>query len=597
MIEYLTMPGVLQTTIVYNQTNVFGLTKDAELLSEAIPIAARSVGERAGPVKLLDSRQPPSPCDICIHLEIPYAVWFPWARVNVVLVNGEWWLEKSWSDYWPKIDIAIFRDQASLERCVAAGAAPLRSIVLPWCVGPLKAPAAKAPKKPVPSVNVRDGFVWFIGGSPNKRAAAEAVLPLWKDTWPRLLITSVEPLNVHAASLPQNITLQTGILGISEIEAMSAAHPGHICLSKAESFGYTAAEAEVEAAFTLLNTLPCYKEIFGDSPGAHFIETPLDANGAADFSNTQNLAEALDAGVEAFKVADLSVNLRARKERAERRRIDFQTGMGTFIKAVVEAWEIREPLPKHMPPILQPEGCPPISVITLVHNRPKFIENCFVNLLSTDYPREKIEWVVVDDSDPTESASDKIIQFQQKFAPGIVSYVPMTKARSIGYKRNLGVQTAKHDVLLMMDDDDHYPSTSFRRRVAWLLKGRRRYQAAVCTTIAMYDLLKGVSAVNVPPYNLSLAERCSEATLTFTRGFWLERKFEDTSMAEGEGFLKGRLADVVEIPPQQIIVAFTHGTNTGGRKMPDAGNGCFWGFPRPFLEFIHGLVGVKVEEA
>ena len=212
---------------------------------------------------------------------------------------------------------------------------------------------------------------------------------------------------------------------------------------------------------------------------------------------------------------------------------------------------------------------------------------------------DKVEWVVVDDSDATESASDKIIQFQQKFAPGVVTYVPMNKQRSIGHKRNLGVKTAKHDVILMMDDDDHYPSTSFRRRVAWLLKGRRRYQCAVCTTIAMYDLQKGVSAVNVPPYNLSLAERCSEATLTFTRGFWLERPFEDTNMAEGEGFLKGRLADVVEIPPQQIIVAFSHGKNTSSRRVPqgaDVNPGCFWGFPREFLIFIHELAGIRVEE-
>jgi hypothetical protein len=586
------MPGVLQTTIVYNQNNLFGLTRDAELLSEAIPIAARAVGERAGPVKLLDARQPPAPCDICIHLEIPYAVWFPWARVNVVLVNGEWWLEKSWADYWSKIDIAIFRDQASLDRCIAAGAAPRRSIVLPWCVGPLKKPVA-GPKKPIPSVKAKDGFVWFIGGSPNKRAAAEAVLPLWKADWPRLLVTSVEPLNV--GELPQNVTLRTGILGVSEIEAMTAAHPGHICLSKAESFGYTAAEAEAEAAFTILNTLPCYTETYTDTSGVHFIETALSEDNSAVFG--EGLQDALAAAVEAFSTADLSTSLQARKARADKRRTDFVTGMGGFIKAVCEAWDEREPLPKHMPPILQPEACPPISIITLVHNRPNFIENCFVNLLSSDYPRDKIEWVVVDDSDPTESASDKIIQFQQKFAPGVVTYVPMNKKRSIGHKRNLGVKTAKHDVLLMMDDDDHYPSTSFRRRVAWLLKARRRYQCAVCTTIAMYDLQKGVSAVNVPPYTLSLAERCSEATLTFTRGFWLERPFEDTSMAEGEAFLKGRLADVVEMPPQQIIVAFTHGTNTGGRKMPDAGNGCFWGFPRPFLEFIHGLVGVKVEEA
>jgi hypothetical protein len=588
------MPGVLQTTIVYTQTNVFGLSKDAELLSEAIPIAARAVGERAGPVKVVDCRQPPSPCDICIHLEIPYAVWFPWARVNVVLVNGEWWLEKSWSDYWPKIDIAIFRDQVSLDRCIAAGAQPRRSIVLPWCCGPVKPPVA-GPKKPIPSTKTRDGFVWFLGGSPNKRAAAEAVLPIWKEAWPRLLVSSLEALSIDTTRLPSNVTLRTGLLSPDEKEAMSAAHPGHICLSKAESFGYTAAEAETQAAFTVLNTLPCYKEAFGDSPGAHFIETPLAEDGSAIFGS--DLESALEAAVEAFIAANLSANLQGRRSRAERRRTDFVTGMGGFVKAAVEEWDEREPLPKNMPPVLQPDACPPISIITLVHNRPKFIENCFINLLSSDYPRDKIEWVVVDDSDPTESASDKIIQFQQIFAPGMVTYVPMNKKRSIGHKRNMGIQNAKHDVILMMDDDDHYPSTSFRRRVAWLLKGKRRYQCAVCTTIAMYDLQKGVSAVNVPPYSLSLAERCSEATLTFTRGFWLERSFTDTSMAEGEEFLKGRLADVVEMPPQQIIVAFTHGTNTGSRKMPDAGNSCFWGFPRPYLEFIHDLVGVKVEEA
>jgi len=111
----------------------------------------------------------------------------------------------------------------------------------------------------------------------------------------------------------------------------------------------------------------------------------------------------------------------------------------------------------------------------------------------------------------------------------------------------------------------------------------------------MYDLQKGVSAVNVPPYTLSLAERCSEATLTFTREFWNVRKFPDVSMAEGEGFLQGREDQVVELPPQQIIVALQHGSNLSGRATPSSNPGCFWGFPKELLEFLHGLVGVKVE--
>jgi hypothetical protein len=269
--------------------------------------------------------------------------------------------------------------------------------------------------------------------------------------------------------------------------------------------------------------------------------------------------------------------------------------LGDMLKECGET--AREPLPKHMPPLLNPQDCPPISVITLVYNRPKFIENACLNLLSSDYPREKIEWVVVDDSDPDKSPSDRVLQFAEKFAPGIVTYVPLVKKRSIGFKRNLAIERAKHNLLVMMDDDDHYPTTSFRRRVAYLLKGRQQFDCAACTTIAMYDLRNGTSAVNVPPYTLPLSQRVSEASMVFTRNFWNQRKFEDVSMAEGETFLSGRESQVVEMPPQQMIVALNHGQNVSTRAMPDAKPSCFWGFPRPLLEFLHGLIGIKVEEA
>jgi len=260
----------------------------------------------------------------------------------------------------------------------------------------------------------------------------------------------------------------------------------------------------------------------------------------------------------------------------------------------VSIYEEQHPSNIQMPPVLLQDDCVPISIITLVYNRPKFIENACLNLLSTDYPSDKIEWVVVDDSQADLSPSNRVIHFQEQFG-GSVVYIPLTKKTSIGEKRNLAIERAKHNIILMMDDDDHYPITSFRRRVAYLLKGMRRYECAVCTSIAMYDLNTGVSAVNVPPYDLSLGQRCSEATLTFTRDFWKMKGFGSVDMAEGEGFLEGREGGVAEMPPQQIIVALSHGTNTSRRKSPEGKPGCFWGFPRELLEFLHGLVGVKVE--
>jgi hypothetical protein len=86
--------------------------------------------------------------------------------------------------------------------------------------------------------------------------------------------------------------------------------------------------------------------------------------------------------------------------------------------------------------------------------------------------------------------------------------------------------------------------------------------------------------------------------LTFRKSWWEARGFPaDVQVGEGESFTAGREADVLEIPPQQAIVAFSHGKNASSRRLPSGEGlkpGCFWGFPAPFLKFIHELAGVKV---
>lgn len=406
------MPGGLQVVVSYIDETTL---QEAKRIGTLLPAAGRSVKCPVAPVKYIDARQPPNVCDVCIHWEIPQAVWFPWAKTNVLVVNEAVWNYSAWKGYLTQFDVLVFKSQEAKEKCLADSSS---------------------------------------------------------DTLGEIILLPVE-------------------------------------------------------------------------------------------TNTQE---------ETLK------------------------SLGSLVQECRQDMESACPLPRHMPPLLNVSDCPPISIVTLVYNRPKFIENACLNLLSTDYPQEKIEWVVIDDSDPEQSPSNRVIAFQEKFK-GKVVYIPLAKKTSIGAKRNLGVERAKNDILLMMDDDDHYPTTSFRRRVAYLLKARRTYNCAVCTTIAMYDLSTGISAVNCPPYTLSLGERCSEATLTFTRRFWQQQKFEELSMAEGTSFLRGRESQVVEMPPQQIIVALTHKSNTSRRAIPEGKPGCFWGFPRQLIEFLHGLIGIKVEAA
>jgi glycosyltransferase involved in cell wall biosynthesis len=234
--------------------------------------------------------------------------------------------------------------------------------------------------------------------------------------------------------------------------------------------------------------------------------------------------------------------------------------------------------------------------LTLTYNRRNFIDLAFLNLLVTDYPLDKIQWVIVEDSDdPSMGVLDKIKAFEAR-QPGFeITYVPMTTKRSIGYKRNKAVQHAKHGICVNMDDDDVYPASSFRRRVAWL-QAFPEAQVVGCTMIAMYDLQKGISAVNTPPWALPQCQRVSEASFCFWKKYAIEHPFPDQQQCEGEAFVPSD-SGFLEIPPQQIVVALNHGTNTSGRVIAGrAQTGCFWGWDKQFITWLHGLVGVQVEE-
>lgn len=601
----------LSIVVVYNKENRFGLQRDAELLAEQLVIAGRKANLFVGKVKLMDPREPPVTTDICIHLEVPYPVWFPWSKINCMLVNPEWWL-KSWNGISSNFDMFLFKNQEAALNAEKLHIPDLNirnSVVIPWFTGrniqDIHA-IVQSSKKPVaPTITMKRELIWFLAGSVSKRKAAEAILPLWRFDFPVLHVYTTQPLSAFNQPLQNNVIIHVQDLSREEHASLAKQYFGHICFSTAEGFGYTASEAELLGTYLFLNTHPTYESIYKEEAGISWIKTENKPHADypiglfSDFSNIDRLENDLAYGIHKFLSCDPADLYKSRMQTITRRQEDFMKGLGVFLKECQNILNSIVFMPKHMPPLLNIQDCPPISIVTLTYNRPNFIENAILNLLSTDYPRDKIEWVVVDDSDVEKSPSDRIVKFAEQFEPGKVTYVPCFKKLNVGRKRNVGCNKASHDIILMMDDDDHYPVSSFRRRVAWLQKAKKPYAAAVCTTIAMYDLLKGTSAVNVPPYTLSLAERCSEATLTFTKKFWSDRHFKEVDMAEGEDFLKGREESVVEIPSQQIIVALNHKENLSSRRIPGSGgetnNGCFWGFPRELLVFLHGLAGVKVE--
>lgn len=566
------MPDV---TLVYRKSSEFGLLRDVEMISSVV-----------GAVRCADPLEPPVPTDLAIHLEIPAYVWMPWARKNVLMVNPEWW-EDAWASYLTRFDALLFKCTADLGRFTEKYPETVnKSFTIPWaCADPGYSPVAKA-QPPTP--------LWLLGGSVSKRAAAMAVLPLWPEDTP-LHVYTTAPLDVKH---PTSVKIYVKDLSKEDRYTLQSLSPIHVVFSQAEAFGMAAAEGEAMGAFLLGNALPVYQQLYGNSSAAVLVDASLVPFNATLKDTFQSLTtDILRQGL--AKCTPTEETAAAAVAASASRREAFKTSLKAVLVVIVQdAAAAAAAAPRQLPPYLSNAELPSISVVTLTYNRRKFLDLCFLNLISTDYPKEKIEWVVVDDSDDAENqGADKIMKFGRQCAPMSLTYLPLAKKTSIGAKRNLGCKRAQHGIILMMDDDDHYPPSSFRRRVAWLMHEwvGHAHAATVATTIATYSLTTGVSAVNTPPLGLPLRQRISEATLTFSKSFWEQRGFPEVSLAEGDGFLEGREGDVLEIPPNQIIVAMSHGLSASQRRVPEGKPGCFWGFDPEFLTFLHGLAGVAVE--
>lgn len=554
---------LLEVSIIFNKSNTFGLYHDAELLKKSLSGYAV--------VNFVDPLEVPRISDMNIHLEVPYYVHVPWSTYNVFIMNPEWYCKEQWDPYMKHFDLVLTKEELSVPNAK----------VLPWTVLPF-------PKQKVEPVKE---FLYLLGNSKNKREFAMKLLPFWKESYPTIHVYSVEPLNIE--NLSSNVKLYTQDLKKDQREKLLQTYVGHVCCSMAEGFGYSAAEAEYLNVFTILNTLPVYKQYYNNSEHKYWLETSLKKSDRFQYGSFVDTILDVETTLdEILKQFDSFTYVKP---------IQSEVKQKQFKDTILKLFDSITPKQKqkHLPPLLDRNNCPYISVVTLLYNRRKFFDLARHNMILTDYPKDKIQWVIVEDSDDiNEQASDKIIQTIDQFTDMDIQYVPLLKRTPVSQKRNIGVEKSSHDIVLFMDDDDHYPETSFRRRVAWLTKHAMKPKAVVCTTIACYDLVKGVSAVNSPPFDLSLGQRISEATLTFYKSWYLEQKMDNNiQVGEGESIIRNREHEVLEIQPQQIIVAFSHNKNTSSRRIPSAENvepSCFYGFPKEYLKFIHALAGIQV---
>jgi hypothetical protein len=182
---------------------------------------------------------------------------------------------------------------------------------------------------------------------------------------------------------------------------------------------------------------------------------------------------------------------------------------------------------------------------------------CFQN---QTYPKNKIEWIIVDDG------SDKIEDLILESNIQQIRYFKIEKKMALGEKRNYMHSKVNGEIIVYMDDDDYYPPERISHSVETLQKN----PDALCAGASeIYIFFKHIQKmIQCGPYGPNHA---TAGTFAFRKKLLETSKYEShAAIAEERAFLKDYTVPFAQMDPLKTILVFSHEHNTfDKRKMFD----------------------------
>lgn len=199
---------------------------------------------------------------------------------------------------------------------------------------------------------------------------------------------------------------------------------------------------------------------------------------------------------------------------------------------------------------------PFVSVCTPTFNRRPFIPTMFSCFRNQDYPKHRMEWIIVDDG------TDKIDDLIATANIEQIKYFKVDKKMALGEKRNFMHEKTKGSILVYMDDDDYYPPDRVSHAVERLMNNP---QALCAGSSELYLYFKHIGQMwQGGPYGPNHA---TAGTFAFRKKLLETTKYEShAALAEEKAFLKDYTVPFVQLDPMKSILVFSHDQNTFDKK-------------------------------
>ena len=199
------------------------------------------------------------------------------------------------------------------------------------------------------------------------------------------------------------------------------------------------------------------------------------------------------------------------------------------------------------------KGKPPlrplVSICTPTFNRRPFfpfIIKCFEN---QDYPKDRLEWIIIDDgTDPIEDLVAGIPK---------VKYFGYKKKMSLGEKRNLMHEKATGSILVYMDDDDYYPPKRVETAVAKLNNSTK--QIAGCSYAYMYHY----NLEKLYKFKSFGRNHSTNNCFAYKKEYLLTHRHDaGLDLGEEMSFTNSFTEPMIQLDSEDCIVISSHSSNT-----------------------------------
>lgn len=202
------------------------------------------------------------------------------------------------------------------------------------------------------------------------------------------------------------------------------------------------------------------------------------------------------------------------------------------------------------------DNYPRVSICTPTFNRRPFFKGLIDSIHAQNYPKDKIEWIIVDDG--TDKIEDlvKDIPFVKYF---------YTEKMSLGKKRNFMHDQCSFknddDILIYFDDDDYYPKERISHAVE-KLTGSSALCAGSSEIYIWFNTLNKMYRFG--PYG---PNHGTAGTFAFKRELLKQTSYEnDALLAEEKHFLKNYTIPFVQLDPLKTILVISHEQNTFDKR-------------------------------